>query len=333
VHAPVSRLLLGEPALARLGGAAPLQWQFRATRADLVPAWVARAAAGITIAVVDTGADATAPDLAAKAPIQRNVVTGANFVSDPRGHGTLVASLAGGSVTNGDGIAGFGGDAGLMIVQANRSGNTFTDVDEAAAIVWAVDNGARIINLSIGGVDTSEAERQAIEYAISRGVLLVAAVGNGGEHGNRISYPAALLGGRGLTVGASTPGGKRAKFSSAASYLSLLAPGVRVLGALSPTASASAFPRARIPGATAAGTYGYGTGTSYATPQVAGAAALVWATDPTRTATEVAQILQRTATGRARWSPQVGYGILDVAAAVASALGVPPPERAATKQR
>src|SRR5919204_15430 len=88
----------------------------------------------------------SAPDLAAKAPRTYNVRTGRADVRDTVGHGTFVASLAAGSITNGDGVAGFGGDARLMIVQANRNGSSFTDVDEAAAIVWAVDNGANIVN-------------------------------------------------------------------------------------------------------------------------------------------------------------------------------------------
>ena len=82
--------------------------------------------------------------------------------------------------------AGFGGQAQLMVVQANR-GTTFSDVDEAAAIVWAVDHGARIVNLSLSGSQTSPTERAAVRYATKKGVLLVAAAGNGGQSGNRAS--------------------------------------------------------------------------------------------------------------------------------------------------
>ena len=96
--------------------------------------------------------------------------------------------------------------AHLMVVQANR-GATFSDVDEAAGIVWAVDHGARIVNLSLSGSQTSATERAAVRYATKKGVLLVAAAGNGGQSGNRASYPAALLGRDGLVVGASTPTG------------------------------------------------------------------------------------------------------------------------------
>src|SRR4051794_1138514 len=191
--------------------AAATDWQRAAAHLDAVPAWVLDAAAAITVAVVDTGADVALPSLASKHPVTHNVTTGASGVDDRSGHGTFVASLAAGS-------SGFGGQARLMVVQANR-GTTFSDVDEAAAIVWAVDHGARIVNLSLSGAQTSATERAAIRYATKRGVLLVAAAGNGGETGSRPSYPAALIGREGLVVGASTPGGTRASFSTTGRYV------------------------------------------------------------------------------------------------------------------
>ena len=330
VQRPAARVSHAEPALS-LSSGQPLQWQYSATRLDLVPDSVARAAASITIAVIDTGADLSAPDLAAKAPRTYNVSTRSTDVRDFNGHGTFVASLAAGSVTNNDGMAGAGGDAGLLIVQAGRQSGSFTDVEEAAAIVYAVDSGAKIINLSFGGPDTSRTEQRAIDYAVSKGVLLVAAVGNEFQKGNPVEYPAALLqptgsngvGGRGLAVGASTALGSRASFSNTGSHLSLVAPGERVLGALSSASSSASYPRSALPGASA-GLYGYGSGTSFAVPQVSGAAALVWAANPSLTAEGVADVLEQTATGRGRWSSEVGYGVLDAAAAVERASGVPP---------
>ena len=202
---------------------------------------------------------------------------------DTTGHGTFVASIAGGSVTNNEGIAGFGGDVKLMILQSNRGANAFTDIDEAAAIVWAVDQGAKVVNLSLGGSETSQAERDAVAYAADHGVILVAAAGNTGAAGNAPVYPAALLGPTGLAVGASNTAGARASFSTAASYVSVLAPGVRLLGDIPGTAPTTQFPRATIAGSLA-GTYAYGTGTSYATPVISGIAALVWGANPALTA-------------------------------------------------
>ena len=327
----VSRAHASEPALVPWATGVP-EWQFAATRADLVPAWVQRAASNVTIAVVDTGADVTAPDIAAKAPVTYNAVTDGSDVRDVVGHGTFVASLAAGSVTNSDGIAGFGGDAKLMIVQANRGTNAFDDLDEAAGIVWAVDHGAQIVNLSLGGAQTSRAERDAIDYAVSHHVLVVAAAGNDGERGSPVEYPAALLGPHGLAVAASTESGTRAAFSSVGSYVSIAAPGVNVMGAVSSTSSVASFPRSDLPGAST-GLYGFGSGTSFAAPEVAGAAALVWAANPTLSADRVAQTLEQTATGGGRWRPDLGWGVVDVAAAVARATGAPLPATPSAKPK
>jgi subtilisin family serine protease len=317
IRSTVRRRHLGGSLVALRRGAAAAEWQYTATRANLVPADVQRAASAITIAVVDTGADLGAPTIAAKAPTTYNAVTSSDAVSDVTGHGTFVASVAGGSVTAGSALHGFGGDARLMIVQANRGSDVFDDVDEAAGIVWAVNHGARIVNLSIGGAQTSQVEQDAIVYALSHGVLLVAAAGNTGLGGNVESYPAALVGPHGLAVASSTAAGRRAPFSTAAKYVSLAAPGVHVLGATTAGASTAEFPRATF---ASDGLYAYGTGTSYSAPQVAGAAALVWAADPTLTPTGVITILEQTASGHRAWNPGTGYGVLDVAAAVVRAL-------------
>jgi hypothetical protein len=198
-----------DPALLLPAGrTVPWEWQYSVTGADGVAPWVQRAAATITIAVVDTGADFAAPDLAAKQPAGFNERTSSSDVRDTIGHGTFVSALAAGSVTNDDGIAGFGGDAKLLVVKAGGGDGSFTDLEEANAIVYAVDHGARIVTLSLGGPTTSVTERRAIDYAADHGVLVVAAAGNEYWDGNPVEYPAALLqpvgssgvGGRGLAV-------------------------------------------------------------------------------------------------------------------------------------
>jgi subtilisin family serine protease len=337
VDVPERRFSAAEPGLTAMYSAGvPYQWQYTATRASTVPEPVLRAASSVTVAVIDTGADLTAPDLAAKAPTAYNVFTGSTDVRDQHGHGTFVASIAAGSVTNGEGIAGFGGDAKLLIVQSGRADGSFTDVDEAAAIVHAVNHGAKVINLSIGGVETSAVERTALQYAADHGVLVVAAAGNEFEDGNPVEYPAALLqpvgsngrGGWGLSVGATTRAGKRASFSNTGSWISMAAPGENVFGAVSSYAKAREWPRYPLPGS-ANGLYGYASGTSFAAPQVAGAAALVWAANPALSRDQVAWILKRTASGDGRWKKSLGYGVLDVGRAVATAMNggnvVPPP--------
>jgi subtilisin family serine protease len=321
------RAQTAEPALALPDGrGVPWEWQYAITRSDAVPAEVLQHASSVTIAVIDSGADISAPDLAAKSPLTYNARTGTSDVRDTLGHGTFVAALAGGSTTNGDGIAGFGGDAKLMIVKAGATDGSFTDVDEANGIVYAVDHGARVLNLSLGGPSTSTTERRAIEYAVTHGALVVAAAGNEYQQGNPIEYPAALVqpigskgvGGLGLAVGASTMTGSRALFSNTGSYISLVAPGENVFSAVSVESSPFHFPRVELPGSTA-GLYGYASGTSFAAPEVAGAAALVWAANPLLNALGVAQVLKESASGQGAWTPELGYGVLDVGAAVAHA--------------
>ncbi len=319
-----ARVSTAEPALfSSPEGGAPYEWQYAAAHVDAVPISVLRAASSVTIAVIDTGADLTAPDLAAKAPRAHNVRTGTADVHDTIGHGTFVSSLAAGSVTNGDGVAGFGGDAKLLVIKASNAGGSFSDLDEANAIVYAVDHGARVINLSVGGTETSETERRGIAYAAQHGVLIVAAVGNEHDLGNPVEYPAALVqpvgsngvGGVGLAVGASDSDGQRAFFSNTGSQLSLVAPGEHVFGAVASTASPGAYTTVTLPGSTA-GLYGFGTGTSFATPEVAGAAALVMAANPLLPAAQVAGILKASASNGGAWNPDTGYGILDAATAV-----------------
>ncbi|HEV8688263.1 MAG TPA: S8 family serine peptidase [Gaiellaceae bacterium] len=329
VQPPAARRSLVEPGLAPAavpGGA--YQWQFSVTHADRVPAGPLQAAFSTTIAVIDSGFDLSAPDLAAKRPSVYNAINDSTDVTDTVGHGTFVASLAAGSSTNGEGIAGVGGEARLIGIKAG--GGFLSDFDIAAAITYAVDHGARVINLSLGGRTGSVTELRAIQYAVVHDVLLVAAAGNEHDRGNPVEYPAAYLqpvgsngqGGIGLAVGASTISGTRASFSNTGSYISLAAPGENVFGAVSKNSSPKMFPRVRLPGSSS-GLYGYSSGTSFSAPQVAGAAALVWAANEQLSARQVADILKATASGHGAWNPELGYGVIDVEAAVAAARTTP----------
>lgn len=276
-------------------------WEYKAAGVDRVPLAVRAAAARITIAVVDTGADVASPALAGKVRGTYNVHSGRSGVHDDDGHGSLVASLAGGIDRGGDGVPGFGGAARLLVVKVSDS-TTFSDVDVAAGIVYAVRSGARIVNLSIAGREPSPVEEAALAFAARHGVLVIAAAGNDALVGDPPEYPAALLqpvgsnglGGLGLSVAASDSSGSRAAFSEYGSFVSLAAPGAAVFG----------------------GSYGVASGTSFAAPEVAGAAALVWAADPKLTFRQVATILKETASGADSWSPQLGFGVIDAGAAV-----------------
>jgi subtilisin family serine protease len=306
------------------------EWQWRSANMDAVPDQVLRDASRVTIAVIDSGADLTAPNVRDKSPRTWSVLSHSSRVRDTLGHGTFVASLAAGSVDDGVGMAGFGGDAKLLVVQAIDPDGYITDVDEAAAIVYAVRHGADVINLSIGGTDTSAIERRAIHWAASRGVLIVAAAGNEHDDGNPVEYPAALLRGIGLAVGATAMDGSRASFSNTGSYLSLAAPGLNVFGDES---ADSDWPHAQLPWASP-GYYGWASGTSFAAPEVAGVAALVWGANPRLTAQQVAQVIERSATGNG-WTPELGWGRLNAGAAVALAQSTPgrAPRRAVRQSR
>jgi subtilisin family serine protease len=289
---PAAAALLAALAVSGTG------WQLAAIDEQGVPPAVTRAAGQVEIAIIDTGADLGVPEIAARTSGSYDVRTGTANVRDPNGHGTFVASIA----------AAYGGDARLLVIKAGSASGAFTDQSEAVAIRYAIAHGARILNLSLGGPSTSKTERAGIRYAVAHGALVVTGSGNDYGLGNPVEYPAALLqpvgsdgaGSKGLVVAAAAEG-SRASFSGSGSWVSLAAPGVRVYGA---------FGRGR---------YGYGSGTSFATAEVSGAAALVWAANPSLSARQVARVLEETASGHGAWTSDLGYGVVDVTAAVARA--------------
>jgi subtilisin family serine protease len=228
-----------------------------------------------TIAVVDTGANLRAADLAGRRVQTYDVRSRGHDVRDASNHGTIVASI----------IARADGAARLLVIRAGSSSGAFSDANEAAAIRYAVDHGARVVNLSLGGPRTSKAERAAVAYAIARGVLLVAAAGD--DYASRPEYPAALLGADGLAVAAIRPDGSHADFSNTGPWVSIAAPGEE--------------------------------GTSFAAPLVSAAAALVWQANPRLTVRQVVAILQQTASGGGVRTDALGFGVVDAAAAVARA--------------
>src|SRR5207244_9704926 len=260
----------------------------------------------VRVAVIDSGIDATHPEFAGKIAAEESFVGGS--VADRQGHGTFVAGEIAAAVDNAQGIAGIAFPAELLIAKVVEADGTIAPSIEAKAIRWAVDQGAEVINLSIGGLrdplhatrDTySPLELSAIEYARSHDVVVVAAVGNGDQAPsmpwNYASYPAALphvLGVSALAQDGSVPG-----FSNRDPiYNDLSAPGEAIL---------STFPRALTaerPGCADQGYSDCGTpeyrdaeGTSFAAPQVTAAAALLRAVRPDLTADQVAALLEHSA--------------------------------------
>jgi len=181
-------------------------------------------------------------------------------VSDESGHGTQVSGVALAVADNGVGIAGVS-DAWLMPLRAGlnlQSGESLLEEDDlAAAIVYAVDNGAHILNLSWGGPENARLIRDAIRYAIQRGVVVIASAGNSGAEG--VLYPGRLD--ETITVGATDNSDNGASFSSRGNTVDLVAPGVSILSTLPGNA------------------YGARSGTSFSAPMVSGIAAMLLSRD------------------------------------------------------
>ena len=301
----------------------PYEWQFAAAHVDRA----LELAAGnpdFLIGIVDTGADVNQPDLAGK------IVATNGDVTDTIGHGTFVSALAGGAVGDGSGIAGFGGASRLVVARSE-----LTEDALASSIRFATDQGVRVINMSWGGPEESGPIADAVTYAAEKGVLLVAAAGN--EATTAPLYPAAYLqepysnGGPsiGLAVGASDQNGARPFWSNYGTGLSLLAPGAwssdtcPELGVFSAVATnqtthwdeGPCLNNTAGPGSTR---WGYAQGTSFSSPEVAGAAALAWSVNPDLKNFQVAEIMKQSAARPAGtgWTPDAGWGVLDVAAAV-----------------
>jgi subtilisin family serine protease len=301
----------------------------------------------IPVAVIDSGVDAGHPDLAGRILGAKSFVGGSARV-DTLGHGTFVAGLIGAGVDNGIGIAGLAPSSELLIAKVVTKSRAIPVDAEARAIRWAVDNGARVINMSLGGVrdpldpsrDTySRLEADAVAYAVSNGVVVVAAVGNSDQAPTSpwkyASYPAALP--HVIGVSATTETGGIPSFSNRdAIFNDLAAPGLGILSIL-PRPLTARFPQCSDQGYSNCGSdeYREAQGTSFAAPQVTAAAAVLLSLHPTLRPEQVARILQSTAidldaatgcdacaVGRDAYS---GAGRLNVDDAVGALAGPIPP--------
>ncbi|GAA3882210.1 type VII secretion-associated serine protease mycosin [Streptomyces sedi] len=292
------------------------RWALDAVRAP--DAWQFTRGEGVTVAVLDTGVDTDHPDLV------DNVEGGWDFVrmgAEPgddhwAAHGTAMAGIIAGhghGRQRGDGVLGVAPEAGVLPVrvlledddpQRDRARDERAGA-LAEGIRWAADQGADVINLSLGD-DSASAhpdpeEDAAVRYALEKGAVVVASAGNGGEKGDPVSYPAGYPGV--IAVAAVDRGGSPAEFSTRRWYATLSAPGKDVI---------VADPDGR---------YYTGWGTSAAAAFVSGAAALLLSAHPDLTPAEVRRLLTETAQdapegGR---NDAVGSGVVDAAAAIEAA--------------
>jgi len=261
----------------------------------------------VRVAVVDSGIDLTHPDLASKIVAARTFVGGT--VNDVQGHGTFVAGEIAAALNNNEGIAGIAFPAQLLVAKIVRADGSVSLEGEAQAIRWAVDSGARVINLSLGGLrdphnrdrDTfSPLEAAAVDYAVAHGAVVVASVGNSDQAPQTpwpyASYPAALP--HVVGVGALGRDGSVPIFSDRdAVYDDLAAPGQDILSTLPRTLTREANPGCADQGYSDCGPeeYKHAEGTSFAAPQVTAAAALLLAQDPRLKPNQVSTVLERTA--------------------------------------
>jgi len=324
------------------------QWAHQVIKSE--EAWnVTTGASNVVIAVIDSGVDYNHPDLAANIwnntdEIPDNGIDDDQngFVDDVRGwdfaeasemypvypgedgtqpdndpmdflgHGTVVAGIEAAVTNNEIGIAGLTWNSKIMPVKsgyATYGGGALIYDQVAAGIRYAADNGADIISMSFGGTLRSKVVYDAIKYAYDKGALLVAAVGNEGERVK--TYPAAYE--EVVAVTATDQYDNPAYFTNFGNWVEVAAPGVDILSTVSPNASQGPY-GLKYP-------YDYASGTSAATPHVAGVAALIWGRFPNMTRDQVRVQLRRTAVDL---PPQgfdnyYGYGRISAAEAVKQA--------------
>ncbi len=276
------------------------QWQLDRLRAST--AWRTSTGSGVVVAVIDSGVDGTHPDLTGR------VLPGLDLVSpggagepDPVGHGTTVAGLIAGRNDDSHGVVGLAPDARILPVRVLDADNRYDDaMIVAKGVRWAVDNGARVINLSLGGSSDSPALAAALDYAFARDVVVVACTGNVATSTNsKVWYPAREPG---VLAVSGLDRDSENLWSGAITgrQTVLTAPATGLVGARPPQG------------------YWRVQGTSFAAPLVTATAALVRARYPRMSAGDVVNRLLATArdigpTGR---DDRFGYGLVDPVAAL-----------------
>ena len=292
-------------------------YQWHMERIGMESAWNENTGTGAVVAIIDTGVKQSLEDLAGT-----NFMAGYDFVNsdndptDDEGHGSHVCGTIAQTTNNGTGVAGIAYNATIMPVKVlnSRGSGSFDDI--ADGIYYAVDNGADIINMSLGGASSLDILEDAVNYAWNNGVVVVCAAGN--EDTSAPSYPAAYT--NSISVSATTSIDTLASYSNYGTTIDICAPGGdsgdNNGDGYDDMILQNTFSR------TDEGYYFY-AGTSMASPHVAGVAALVKSANPSLTNAEIRGILETTAEdlGTSGWDQYFGYGLVDAYAAVLAAGG------------
>ncbi|MFF2482002.1 S8 family peptidase [Paenibacillus sp. NPDC058071] len=275
------------------------QWNLPSIKTEL--GWdVSKGSDQVTVAVLDTGVQLDHPDLKGKLIQGMNIVDTAAKPSDDVGHGTHVAGIVGATVNNGEGVAGLSWYNKVMPVKVLDSSGAGSTYSVAQGLIWATDNGAKVINMSLGNYAQADFLHDAIKYAYDHDVVLIAASGN--DNTERPGFPAAYP--EVFAVAATDANKKKASFSNYGDYIDVAAPGDSI---------ASTYP---------GGQYAALSGTSMASPHVAALAGLIRSVNPDLTNVQVMDIMRSSAADLGDPGKDIyyGYGLIDVDKALKAAV-------------
>lgn len=274
------------------------QWNLPSIEAE--KGWnVSKGDEQVIVAVLDTGVQSNHPDLKGKLIEGVNLVDEEADPDDDVGHGTHVSGIIGATVNNGEGVAGvswFNKIMPVKVLDSSGAGSTYT---VAQGIIWAVDHGAKVINMSLGNYAEADFLHDAIKYAYERDVVMIAASGN--DNTDRPGYPAAYP--EVFAVAATNSNKEKATFSNYGDYIDVAAPGDSI---------ASTYPGSQ---------YAALSGTSMASPHVAALAGLIRSVNPELSNVEVMEIMRKSAIdlGDEGKDNYFGYGEIDVEKALQAA--------------